>query len=227
MKKMRFLILLTILTLLPLSVVDADTIVNHGLQWGIDLGDQFHYRFSINYPLHTEDNEVLDFYLEITDLPEIPENISLVPRIAPYMGSYVTLYYENGTSIDDSIATNIPWRAYPIGNWSLIEEMLLERANTSIATYEILDAEREWGVITTQEWSLGSGIMTHVERIVFSKSEGVMNSLLFENTMSGEGVTFQMKMERADIQDIIIIGSIGIGGIAIIFGLFFLWRRRK
>ncbi|MFX0108687.1 MAG: hypothetical protein ACFE7R_10405 [Candidatus Hodarchaeota archaeon] len=198
-----FLLMLLILTF----VTPTEAVINHGLYWGLEIGDRidYHYRLrrtdsSLNYDL--------DYYVVVDDLPSISENITEIPRIVGTSASesnyYNSFYFMNDTEIlPQTLVPTLPWHAYPMGNWSLVEEAVISNINTSTWEITIIDTEREWGIILNGEdprW-------IREESGVFSKDDGAL--LRFEWDWHDNSGGF-LRTSWVRIQDVLVPWEIAV-----------------
>ncbi|MHA2081379.1 MAG: hypothetical protein ACW99H_09570, partial [Candidatus Thorarchaeota archaeon] len=96
----NFRVVIPILFVLMVSCGTAEGISNHGLAWGIEVGDRFdyHYSYRSSDPSNSED---LDYYVVVDSLPEIPVDITELPQVSSSstneMNEYFSFYLMNGT----------------------------------------------------------------------------------------------------------------------------------
>lgn len=155
----------------------GDATINHGLYWGIEIGDTFNYHMAIRYT-DSSRNIDLDYYVGLDNLPTILENITEFPRLtsssANEWNNYFSFYFVNGTEI--SPQTSVPilhWSAYPLGNWSLVDEYALSEINTTYWDVQQIDTETDWGLTMTADES----IAIHTDTVSYSKDDGALNLL--------------------------------------------------
>ncbi|MFX0055054.1 MAG: hypothetical protein ACFFAX_05545 [Promethearchaeota archaeon] len=222
-------ILMAILVLVPIWMAEAT--INHGLYWGIEVDDRFDYNYTelgwsadgTRYLDHS-----LDYYVVVDSLPSIPVNVTEIPKIsatvAHVVNIYFSFYFMNGTEITGDIIFwhgNLRWSAYPVGNWSLVEECTIDRTyrfdrssllaemNTTISfpvDIEIIDTETEWGLITSVELN-SLGIHIQNETVKYSKADGALN--LFEMNcllQNGDYLTFRASRTGGGVDSMVLLG---------------------
>jgi len=163
----RLCILLIVCALILGSVSSVAAVTNHNLEWGFEVEDQFNYRLTedMTNPSYTR---TLDLYLEIDSLPSIPTNVTSFTEMEMVSPHY-TWYYENGTELSSSNIGYTPmWSAVPIGNLSLVQELL---DDYSSHTFEWIDTLTEWGVTFSEEYDT----LFKTTTIKYSKTDGVMS----------------------------------------------------
>jgi hypothetical protein len=203
----RKLVILSVVILVCASSTVA--ITNHNLQWGFEVGDQFHYRYYGELVLGT-----LDFYIEINSLPTIPDNVTSYNEIilSPMDFSY---YYDDGTEMHLAI----PWGAAPIGNWTLVQELV----NNSIS-YELqwINTTDEWGGNFIQE----NETLVRTTTIKYSKTDGALNLFrVDENPVVG--VKTRVEVTRINDQiELHLPIEIGLGIVAMVVIVIVVRRRR-
>lgn len=211
-KKIGLLLIAYVLVLI--SVTQVTAITNHNLEWGIDVGDQFHYTVSgptyIGFP---------DYYVEINSVTPIPEDVSGTYDISPSLIGY-SYYYENGTVM--SMHMSIPWTVVPIGNWTLIQELM---GTPPYGEYSWINTASEWGVTYTENWST----IVRTTTVTFSKTDGVLN--LYRVVDDPEiGLTIGSQIVRKGVQSLLPILLIG-GGVGIVvlavIGIVYMKHRGK
>jgi hypothetical protein len=163
------------IVILPVDLSEAT--VNHGLSWGIEIGESFRYHLAIRYT-EVSSNDDLDYYIVVNSLPTIPNNITEFPYIssssANEWNTYCLFYFMNDTEITPQ--TGVPilhWSAYPIGNWSLVEEYALSDINTTYWEVENIDTEKEWGLSI----SVDEVLAFHTDTVRYSKEDGALTFL--------------------------------------------------
>jgi hypothetical protein len=119
MRNEKYLVLFLVILMLNMKQVDAQDL--QGLSWGLEVGDQFEYTWTVTIQESPSSNiitSVENITLEITDLGPISTSHF------SWMGdlNYAVKYFSNGSVLTRSI----DWSAVPIGNWTLMEELLTE-----------------------------------------------------------------------------------------------------
>ena len=161
----RLCILLIACVLIMGSASSVAAVTNHNLEWGFEVGDQFHYRYTgdtmdLRFIIGT-----FDFYVEIDLLPTIPINVTSNMEITFTMVSpHYTWYYENGTEAHQ----DPPWTAFPIGNWSLVKFLLNESSGQD---FEWINTLTEWGFRIVDDYDT----LVRTTTVKFSKADGVMS----------------------------------------------------
>ena len=196
----------------------AAAITGHNLQWGFEVGDQFHYTYSGDSTLGYS-----DYYVEIDSLPTIPTDVVDFSDAKLSLEHY-SYYHEDGTEM----FSVMPWNAMAIGNWSLVQELLTNLTSTE---YEWIDTITEWGfsyTTTDSEWDPENGavVVDTTTSAKFSKTDGVMN-IYYVVKDPQVGLTKTGQITRDSIQSIpyLYIG-IGAGIVAIIAIVVVVMKRR-
>jgi hypothetical protein len=117
MRKKNYLVLLLVVLILNMQHVAAQDL--QGLGWGLEVGDQIEYTWTVTIQESPSSNiiaSVENITLEITDLGPISTSHF------SWMGdlNYAVKYFSNGSILTQSV----DWSAVPIGNWTLMEELL-------------------------------------------------------------------------------------------------------
>ena len=137
MKKLLALILT--LTLF-LSVPFVAAVNDSGLEWGIEEGDTLH--FTITYADYNYSMSVESIYMDVTDVPTIPDHIDNMSALIPATG---ILYFDNGSKVNDPIQTiGGMAAAMPIGNWSYLTS-LVEDYTFTAGSIEVHENYTHWG----------------------------------------------------------------------------------
>lgn len=215
-KRISILLVFCILVIGTASSVAA--ITNHNLQWGFEVGDQFHYTYSGDSTLgHT------NFYVEIDAIPTIPTDVIESSEIRLSYEHY-SFYQEDGTEM----LSIQPWGIFPIGNWPLVQELF---ENSSSSDYEWINTATEWGftyTTTHPDWDPDNGAVSVDTTITgkFSKIDGAMN-LYREVNDPSVGLTKTGQITRDGVQSIpyLYIG-IGAGIVAILVIVVVVMKRR-
>jgi len=194
-----------IMVLLPVMIfatpITAQT--SQGLQWNISIGEQtfFHYYYWADH-LHDENEDV---YFNVTgsigDIPNPLDDWWNIPDVA------VEVKYLNGTEFSPGYPSPIDyilfltWKtAVPIGNWSLLTE-LVENVSEFDYTYTnhsttpsvTVDNWYQWGF--TYTWSDSFDYVVHVS---YLKTDG---SLVSSRILGYETGTFTLIGEASIIRD--------------------------
>jgi hypothetical protein len=172
-------IIVVIALTLTICVGSTEGLTNHGFYWGIEIGDRFDYHLAIRLP-DSSKNTALDYYVVVDELPSIDENITDIPRIRE-SGAYEefnfsSFYFMNDTRItsqtmSDDLRRLLSWSAFPVGNWSHINDLFLTPGNNSIFEVQTFDTLAEWGYSLT-------GINFGAEETFiyrYSKENGALN----------------------------------------------------
>jgi hypothetical protein len=140
MTNKKYLALILVIMMLGIQQVSAQDL--QGLSWGLYVGDQLEYMWT--HTTHNENTSEMSTYtgnvtLEITDLG------ALSSSHFSWMGdiNHADVVFTNGTSVPMTIG----WSAVPIGNWTLMEELLTIYSQSS--TPDRLDfslTETNWNV---------------------------------------------------------------------------------
>lgn len=117
MRNKKYLVLILVFLMLSIQQVSAQDF--QGLSWGLEVGDQLEYMWT--HTTHNANTSETSTYtgnvtLEITDLgPISTSHFSWMGDI-----NYADVSFTNGSSVPITIS----WTAVPIGNWTLMEELL-------------------------------------------------------------------------------------------------------
>ena len=179
-----------------LGFYKANRVPYHNLEWGCSDGDQFNFHLNMtgdDFGFHDVDE---DFYLEINadGLPIILYTTTEWDDI-PYIDG--NLYWANDTIFFDSILS-YSWRvAVPIGNWSLLDNLLENKPSPTNLTLDDSDSWF-WGYSWSDITSGDIQIETHTD---YLKVDGVIarHSVTFTNTTSSE-VVGTINIERLNLE---------------------------
>ncbi len=168
------ILVMTVLIIVML-VEPTVAITNPGLYWGVEIGDRFDYHRAVRYTDPNENSD-LDYYVVIDSLPIIPDNITVLPYVSSSSANewniYFSFYFTNNTEITSQTRVPaLPWSAFPIGNWSFVEECILSDINTTYWEVHVIDTETEWGFSLTAD----EGIWIHTDTTRYSKVDGALN----------------------------------------------------
>jgi hypothetical protein len=124
---------------------------NQGLKWGVEVGDVSYYTFEFH---HSELSSARPrdgieiIYVRVARLPEIVSNISSYEQL---WGVRKNVYWANETEIlSTSAFYPMTFSICPIGNWSLLTELVLEFP--SIIPDEFINTANSWGYNTSYGW---------------------------------------------------------------------------
>ena len=202
--------------LLALSIpilVDSQT---HGLAWGFTPGERFYFKEThISNSSSTISTSSFEYYLIAEDYLTIQDPLTFFP-----IDREETFYY-NGTQKK----TGRIYFAVPIGNWDLLGNTYISSYSNDYDTIDIIDEENHWGFQTTTNLTF-----SEESRIsIFSKTDGVLVSLLYEKTYDF-GHTTSVLVERVT-PPLNFNNPVLIAGGSIIFigllGLYFFRRLRS
>ncbi|MFW9834495.1 MAG: hypothetical protein ACFFEK_10905 [Candidatus Thorarchaeota archaeon] len=171
----KFTIMAVLIVVMVIRPTEA--IANPGLSWGVEIGNRIDYHLAIRYT-EASRNDDLNYYIVVDSLPTIPNNITEPPYIgsssANEWNTYFSFYFMNGTEITPQTSVpNLHWSAYPIGNWSLVEELAISDINTTYWEVQNIDTETEWGLIITADEVLA----IHTDTVRYSKEDGALTFL--------------------------------------------------
>ncbi|MFX1260452.1 MAG: hypothetical protein ACFFAZ_00050 [Promethearchaeota archaeon] len=150
-------IIVVIVLTLTICVGSTEGLTNHGFYWGIEIGDRFDYHMELRLP-DSSKNKALDYYVVVDDLPSIDENITDIPQITGDVydwNNYHSFYLMNDTritsqtNISDDLRQTLHWRAFPVGNWSLVNDLFLIPKNNSLFEVQTFDTAADWGYSIT------------------------------------------------------------------------------
>jgi hypothetical protein len=198
--------------------VFEEAAINHGLYWGIEIGDSFNYHLTIRRT-DSSGNYDIDYYIVLNSLPTIPENMTESPRLgsssANEWNNYFSFYFVNDTEITPQTSgPTLHWSAYPLGNWSLVEEYALSEINTTLWDVQQVNTETEWGLTMTAD----ERIAIHTDTVRYSKDEGALNFLEMDWQYVDGGfrtVRYIRVGEGAPLQLVIGVAGVSIGALAI------------
>jgi len=203
-----------------LAVNTASAANTQGLTWAFSPGDRIDYTYRIDFGDTTYPYSILEgtyeCYVIIDTLPEISEVVGIIPTIT---NMNVDQYLANGTEF------YFLWIAVPIGNWTLLTE-LLENSMGSSTNVTLINTFTEWGY--DQSYSYGGTQQNTVLRI--AKSDGAIQYLKQEMIYTDETHNTLIELTRVGgsflpIDDTLLI-PIGIGAVAVIIILAVLVKRR-
>ena len=195
----------------------AEGITNHGFYWGIEIGERFDYHMAIRLP-DSNKNKDLDYYVIVDELPSIDENITDIPQITGSSennwNNLYSFYLMNNTkiasqtNISDDIRRNLYWSAFPVGNWSLINDFFLMPTNNSLFEVQTIDTAVEWGYRLT---IVMFGI-TDTETVRYSKENGALNLYEWNSQQFNESIYFvQITIVLDAMPLFVVIGGTYIG----------------
>ena len=135
------------------TCVTAAVVVNHNLHWNVKVEERFY--FTMDY----REIRNVSVYMEITDLPVIPQDRDTLQRDFPIPACRTC--FENGTEFHPSGWLYYWQAAIPIGNWSFLEDVITSQ-NTDV---DIIETDDKWG---KRIYSPNLGVM----KIAWYKSDG-------------------------------------------------------
>ena len=166
---------------LTICVTSTEGLTNHGFYWGIEIGNRFDYHMELRYP-NSSRNIYLDYYVTVDELPSIDDNLTNIPQIRESVAyeenNFCSFYFMNDTritsqAVSDALRSCLSWSAFPVGNWSLINDTFLIPINNSLFEVQTFSSVTEWGYsLTSIEELLGRNV---TRTLMFSKENGVMN----------------------------------------------------
>ena len=203
---------------------------NQGLEWGVEIGDEFYYVFEFNHSelsTYTPRTGIEIIYVRITGLPEIPDNITSYTQYGRWSER---IFWENGTEIARS-STYFPmcFGIKPIGNWSLITILFLSNPE------KLINTTTTWGYNGSEGWT-GVEINYSYE---ISKLDGVPNHSFQERRFEEESEWYSRSHELTRINDseistttngsnyLVLLGSLAGTGGSIIIIIIYIIRRRS
>lgn len=191
------------------QATNAAAINDQGLQWGINVGDRFDYHVELDFSSSTANVSIDDMmYVIAKELNAIPDHAMVLSDLTVFslsLGSYTT-FWQNSTLMDslwlDVIGSMNPFVVYPIGNWSLLTQ-ILEDAAPAVTTQ----------TTTTMNYSLiDYPVAGNVHETVFLKSNGVPISHVYIRTWDSEktllmNLTLMQTPSGTNVPPILILGS--------------------
>ena len=157
------LAILFIIVFLIGAISTAVAINDQGLSWGVEVGDRINYRLrgeNVNGVTPLVD---IGMYAEVDEVHEITETMTSFSQIIG-LEPTISTYLANDTPYWLGLTL-----ALPIGNWSLVEDLILDY--TSLTEEDITNTANTWGYIVTQDFSTH----TYTTMMIHSKTDGVMN----------------------------------------------------
>ncbi|TET09399.1 MAG: hypothetical protein E3J86_08390 [Candidatus Thorarchaeota archaeon] len=170
MRKELYFWLILVLLILNIQPAFAQS-SNQGLSWGLEVGDQIEYTWTITTQESPTSNIITwteNISIEITDLgPITTTHFSYLNDI-----NHAEKYFSNSSIIPFST----DWTAVPIGNWTLMEELLTEYSqDPGLDRLDFLLAASTWRVEvdhtsettsmvsnSTYEYSLQDGAISYL-----------------------------------------------------------------
>ena len=214
----------------------SSLMVNHSFMWGVEVGDRFDFIIKIGYSprqMELDQREILlnlKIYMQVTDL------IDLSDPVADSSIWYVTnmfmeadIFLSNGTSfstIDLDVYQLLEGAAaIPIGNWSLLNE-IIDTTNEDMGldyTYTVIDESDYWG------YSFEDSFMDSSETWKWSKTDGSLHSVNVVNS-SHEKLPYLMALDftverTGSSQSFLIYLGLGVSLLVIAVLVVFLRKR--
>ncbi|MFW9907125.1 MAG: hypothetical protein ACFFEF_01010 [Candidatus Thorarchaeota archaeon] len=163
MKVIGIALIIGTLFLLPMTYVNATN--TQGLEWGFNVGDKFHYTFTVAGTQISYEQGTKNIYIEVTSLPPIPDTVTSISN-AILSTSYISGFYENGTPLGFTPYWIV---MCPIGNWSLLTQLLEESAESATGDVTIVNNAGQWGYIYVEQFTGATKTTT----LYVSKTNGV------------------------------------------------------
>ena len=206
----------------PVTIVEPQP-TSEGLEWGLAYGETIPYYRTIE----TDGFVVTDSMrvdVKVGLLPPIPDPLTDLTSVM-ISSSHYTVLDENGTHLADNFEWPELWDALPIGNLDLVKEKI--ESELSGPTFEWRETSSSWGFKTAN--SLDS---TRIERtFMFSKSDGALNRVLYEDYIDGEKVEvielIRVGYEPEEPQDTMIFVVGGFGLVIAIVLIAYIVKKRK
>lgn len=190
-------------------------VTGNNLDWGFEVGDQFHYHYS-----HSGANEEFDFYVEIDTIIPIADPTSTDINAFLFLGAF-SYYFENGSALLTPVY-GLRWLALPIGNWSLFSDLAISPGWGEGDGVVIIDTASEFG-FSHSTTVLGN---TETDSGTFSKADGVMN--YYREAYQSSAGTWTMQIVRegygTGIELYLVIG--GVGAVVAVVGIIVFKKRR-
>ena len=225
MKNKIFTVLFLVGFILIPSVLAAN---NQGLVWGVEEGQEIQYNLHISMIMETTFftttiDETEQIMYTIQSLPDIPTEVTAMGGFPFPTG---TLTYANGSTIGSlPITLPLAMLIIPVGNWTLIDELYKESAESSLTGVTWINDASYWGF----QYSMETGYpeeMSMSATIKFSKADGVL-ALVSTSADMGEMGSTEMSLTRVggplDTTTLLIIG--GGAAVVLIIGVAF-WKLR-
>jgi hypothetical protein len=209
---------------------------NHGLMWGVEEGDRFDFIIKIGYSPRQMDLDQREVLLDLRIYMEINDLLNLTDPVADSSIWYVTnlymdsdIFLANGTSfstIDLDVNQILEGAAaVPIGNWSLLNE-IIDNTNDNTAanyTYTAIDDSEYWGYFYENPDFSSS------ETWKWKKTDGTLHSVSVVNS-SRERLPYFMALdftlERAGQSQSLLL-YLGIGGGVIVAAVVVVFLRKR
>ncbi len=217
------LILCGFLLSLILTPTFASAANSQNLSWGFAVGNRFDYTLTVEAnenatPVYRPGTYELYFVVEV--LREIPETVTSI---------YDTLMSQSGTSQYFSNGTELPypveWIAYPIGNWTLMRE-LLEIVAEPYEDVTFIDTATEWG----HEWTQVAGPSSVTYTVRLSKGDGALT--FYNRVYEYDTIAYNSRVELVrkggdilPVNDLILPIAVVAVGIIVVLAVIFLKKR--
>ncbi len=225
----RHITLSLILSIVSLSLLQPIVHGNHGLEWGISVGDTFYFVEEIE----TEDeSDSSEFVMEIAELPEIPNpipsmyDLPMAEAMFHFEDGSSTYGYEIGLSFLNTILVG-----FPIGNWTLLTILMEEFVENLESNNDIMveNTETHW---TITHNAIGI-IFDYIIVISLLKSDGILSYINYEQWLGSSRralITITRTNPPTDPANDFTIIIVGVGGlcvIAILIIILILKKRSK
>lgn len=203
---------------LPTINVSADY---QGLHWGVDVGARFDYR--VDADPHEEIGSVRSYhgqvYVIVDELADIqtlapPLILPVVLRVG------VTGYYANGTEFSYPMWPNIGFELWPIGNWTLLNELFGSDYDDVYASARTINTDTLWGYT-----SYVAITNDHInETLEISKADGATYRYSVSSINNETGIT-NYSIEVVRVDSTLLIVGVGVVGIAVVVIVYLLRRK--
>lgn len=218
--KAKITILLIIVFLIG-SVSTSAAVNDQGLSWGVEVDDR------INYSVHGEnvfDGITVDWniYAQVDSVTELNETVTSHGQLT-VIDPDINTYWVNGTPYSHGL---IPNMVLPIGNWSLMKELVVD-FYSSVTEESIIETESTWEFTTSNDLD---GYQNSYTRI-YSKTDGMLNYLKTAWIYEGETQWHTIETTREGYSppsslSIDLLLYIGVGaGVVVILAILFIRRR--
>ncbi len=200
-----FLLAALLLGMLLPSIASAG---QHGLVWGVQVGDRF--EFTLTNSIY-EITETDDFYVEVDSLPSLDE----VTQIPVAGASY---YWMDGSSMGlEGYASE--FMIVPVGNWTFLTTKLEPQILNDYLEGQMIDTFLAWGFNV----ALYLDVYLCEIRLEVSKADGVPNILRVDYYEGAAKAGFVEMIRKGGVAPIV-FGIVAVSAILIVLVLL---RRRQ
>ncbi|MCF2138106.1 MAG: hypothetical protein K9W43_12820 [Candidatus Thorarchaeota archaeon] len=218
-KRARIFLVLFISTIFLLGTVSPTLAASdQGLSWGVSVGDEYMFLYKhVDYS-DEKNSRAYNIIVKITDLPEIPENITAINSLYYFpIHPKTDVLFLNRSPVGSFIA-NLPQLVWPVGNWSLWSNLSHDCINASyslVYNSTATESKTTWSYTYTAKLS----DLTEKSTLTFDKATGVLNrgilSFYWKNTPLALQETERITSNPAAMSVLIVGGSVFVGILAV------------